>query len=204
VARPRKATDEEVFEAAYRVMMRLGPSQWTLSDIAREAGLTAGALVHRFGSKRELMLALMERFAGTAGDLFMHLRARSGSALSAVYAYGDCMAAMGSTPEMLAHHLSYLQLDLTDPDYHRLFRAQAETGRAELRALLNEAVLAGELVARRGEEEVDTTALAHAVQVTVTGSLFTWATYQDGSALEWMRRDMDHLLRPYRAVGDES
>jgi AcrR family transcriptional regulator len=178
-------------------MMRLGPSQWTLTDIASEAGLTAGALVHRYGSKRGLMLALMERFAETSGDLFVQLRASAGSALSAIYAYGQCMAEMAATPEMLSHHLSYLQLDLTDPDYHRLFRAQAEHGRAELRRLVEEAVLAGDL-SRPSGEAIDAEALSRAVQVVVTGSLFTWATYQDGSAAEWMQRDLEYLMLPYQ------
>jgi AcrR family transcriptional regulator len=200
VARPKKATDEEVFAAAYRVMMRLGPSEWTLADIAGEAGLTAGALVHRFGSKRELMLALMERFAASAGELFKELRSGAESPLATILSYGACMARMGSTPEMLAHHLSYLQLDLTDPEYHRLFRAQAEASHAALRELVHEAVLAGELELRMSG--VDAAALARAVQVTITGSLFTWATYQDGVAADWMREDLERMLLPYRRRDD--
>ena len=53
--RPRKASDEEVFAAAHRVMSRLGPAQWTLADIAAEAGLTAGAWCSASGSKRGLL-----------------------------------------------------------------------------------------------------------------------------------------------------
>ena len=61
--RPRKASDAEVFAAAGRVMARVGPAQLTLAQIAGEAGLTAGALVQRFGSKRELLVALSNEFA---------------------------------------------------------------------------------------------------------------------------------------------
>ena len=53
--RPRKVSDEAIFAAAHKVMGQLGPAQWTLADIAREAGITAGAVVQRFGSKRELL-----------------------------------------------------------------------------------------------------------------------------------------------------
>ncbi len=66
--RPRKASDEEIFAAAHRIMSRLGPAQWTLADIAAEAGLTAGALVQRFGSKRGLLLALAEQLVVAYGD----------------------------------------------------------------------------------------------------------------------------------------
>ena len=68
--RPKKATDDEIFTATTRVMSRLGPHEVTLADIAAEAGLTASALVQRFGSKRALLLTLSERFAHAAGPLF--------------------------------------------------------------------------------------------------------------------------------------
>ena len=50
--RPRKVTDDEVFLAAERAMSRLGPAELTLADIAGEAGVSAGLLVQRFGSKK--------------------------------------------------------------------------------------------------------------------------------------------------------
>src|SRR4029453_14294582 len=50
--RRRKAEDADVFAAMGRVMRRVGPAELTLGAIAAEAGVTAGALVQRFGSKR--------------------------------------------------------------------------------------------------------------------------------------------------------
>ena len=41
-----------MFAAMGRVMRRVGPAELTLGAIAAEAGVTAGALVQRFGSKR--------------------------------------------------------------------------------------------------------------------------------------------------------
>ena len=49
--RRRKAEDTDVFAAMVRVMLRVGPAELTLGAIAAEAGVTAGALVQRFGSK---------------------------------------------------------------------------------------------------------------------------------------------------------
>ena len=60
--------------AAQRAMSRLGPGELTLADIAGEAGVTAGLLVQRFGSKRELLLALAERFSGGTAEMFAELR----------------------------------------------------------------------------------------------------------------------------------
>ena len=190
--RPRKASDEDVFAAAMRVMARLGPTQITLAEIAAEAGVTAGALVQRFGSKRDVLLALMERWAGASGEMFAALRAGRDSPLAVLYAYADCHGRMADSPASLAHHLSYLQVDLTDPDFHRHTLRQARATRAQFRRLLDEAVAAGELASG-----VDTAALARAVEVTISGSLMTWGLYQKGNVTAWMRHDLDALLRPY-------
>ena len=62
-----KVSNDEIFAAAQRAMTRRGPHELTLADVAAEAGVSAGRLVQRFGSKRALLLALAERFAGSAG-----------------------------------------------------------------------------------------------------------------------------------------
>ena len=191
--RPRKASDEEVFAATQRAMMRLGPAQLTLAEIAAEAGLTAGALVQRFGSKRGLMLAMMSGMAEWPRQFFGQLRAEHASPLAALYAYADCFAQMGETPATLAHHLSYLQLDLTDPDFFEHTSAQARATRAEMRDLLDAAVAAGELA-----PDVDTASLVRTVEVTISGSLMTWAFYREGSMADWMREELDRLFAPYR------
>jgi AcrR family transcriptional regulator len=188
--RPRKATDDQIFEAALRVMERLGPMSWTLADVAGEAGLTAGALVQRFGSKRTFQLTLFEKLAGGTGAMFATLRAAHRSPLAVVRAYAECVAELAATPVELAHHLAYLQLDLTDPDFHVFTLAQAKATRRELRKLLDEAVAAGEIQPR-----VKTSELARAIEVAVSGSLMTWAVYQEGSAAKWIRRDVDFVLR---------
>jgi len=180
-----------VFAATMKAMSRLGPSQITLADIAAEASLTAGALVQRFGSKRGLLLALSERFAHSAGDMFAGLRAAYHSPLEALYGYGECMAQMGDTPEELAHHLSWLQQDLTDPDFRRFTVMHARASRRELRRIVADAVRAAELM-----KDVNASALARAIEVTVTGSLMTWAIHQKGRATDWMRHDLDAVLGP--------
>ncbi|HST61980.1 MAG TPA: helix-turn-helix domain-containing protein [Longimicrobium sp.] len=194
MVRPRKASDAEVMAATQRVMMQVGPAQLTLGRIAAEAGVTAGALVQRFGSKRGLMLALMAEFSGSAPAFFAELRAAHPSPLAALRAYAECQAGMADSPATLAHHLAYLQVDLTDPDFHAHLGAQARDTRDELRRLIADAVAAGELAA-----ETDVDRLTRAVQAALSGSLFVWATLREGTAAEWVRGDLDAVLAPYRA-----
>lgn len=190
--RPRKVSDEAVFAAAHKIMGSLGPAQWTLADIAREAGVTAGALVQRFGSRRELLLAMMEGLEALPAEQFGALRKRHRSALAALRAYADHVAQMGDTPGTLAHHLAYLQLDIADPDFNVHMRRQAQATRREIRKLLDEAVEQRELKAA-----TPTGDLARAVEVTLTGSLFTWAFYQEGTAASWIRHDLARVMEPF-------
>lgn len=192
--RPRKASDAEVMAATHRVMQEVGPAQVTLARIAAEAGVTAGALVQRFGSKRGLMLALMAEFSESAPALFAQLRAAHPSPLAALRAYGECQARMADSPAALAHHLAYLQIDLTDPDFHTHLGAQARDTRDELRRLIVDAVAAGELV-----EGTDVDRLTRAVQAALNGSIFVWAMLREGTVAAWVRADLDAVLAPYLA-----
>ncbi len=190
--RPRKASDEEVFAATHRVMQQVGPAQVTLGRIAAEAGVTAGALVQRFGSRRGLMLALMAEFSGSAPVFFAQIRAAHPSPLAALRAYAECHARMADSPQTLAHHLSYLQIDLTDSDFHAHMRAQAADTRQELRRLVADAVAAREL-----KPGTDVDVLTRAVQAALSGSLFVWAMLREGTAAESLRADLDAVLAPY-------
>ena len=192
--RPRKVSDEEVFAAAHRATVRLAPSELTLAEIAAEAGVTAGALAQRFGSKRQLLLALASAAAASTGDFIAQLKAAHRSPLAAVRAYAECMAQLAQSPAALARNLAYLQIDLADPDFREQLAVQATLTRAGLTDLLSAAVAAGEL--KRG---TDVASLARTVEAIVSGSLMTWAFYADGPAERWIRDDVTAILAPYLA-----
>ena len=190
--RPRKATDDEIYMAAQRVMSRLGPAELTLADIAREAGVTAGLLVQRFGSKRALLLALSKRFSGGTSEMFAELRRGYRSPLAALRAYSDCMAHMAASPAAFARNFAYLQIDLSDPDFRKHLATHAAATRVELRKLIKEAIDRRELT-----PATNATQLARTIEAVVGGSMMSWAFYQEGSAAKWMRQDLDAVLKPY-------
>ncbi|HYE87553.1 MAG TPA: helix-turn-helix domain-containing protein [Vicinamibacterales bacterium] len=178
--------------AAQRAMSRVGPGELTLAQIAEEAGVTAGLLVQRFGSKRELLLALAERFSGGTAEMFAGLRARHRSALATLRAYSDCMAHLASSPAALARNFAYLQIDLTDADFRKHLAKQALATRAELQQLVRDAIDAGDLSSSANPKQ-----LARTVEAVVNGSMLSWAFYQEGTAAKWMRQDLDAVLKPY-------
>ena len=127
--RPRKVTDDDGVLAAHRAMSRLGPGELTLAHIADEAGVTAGLLVQRYGSKRDLLLSLSKRFSGGTEEMFAGLRQAHRSPLAALRAYSDGMAHMAATPAAFARNFAYLQIDLTDPEFRRHVARHAKASR---------------------------------------------------------------------------
>jgi AcrR family transcriptional regulator len=189
--RPRTASDEAILAAASCVIARVGP-RFTLAHVAREVGLAPATLVQRFRSKRGLMVALAVSAAGGASRQMAAVRAGAPGPLAALFAVGDCFTRMAPSSEALAHHLAFLQMDLTDPELRRLALEQSRVMRAELTRLLDEAVQAGEL------KPTDTARLAAAVQALQGGSLLGWALSADGTPQRVLRRDLETLLAPYR------
>src|SRR5215467_2014701 len=106
--RPRKAEDVDIFAALVRVMHRRGPSELTLREIADEAGVTAGALVQRFGSKREMLLA-HARYAAATGDIGVRMpSSRRSRPLQALRSVISIYAQLATSPAAALRNLAYL------------------------------------------------------------------------------------------------
>lgn len=196
--RPRQASDETIFAAVMNMMTALGPVRMTLADVAREAGISAAALVQRFGSKRGLLLAFAAQGSGGEASLFDGLRAAHRSPLAQLLGMAECMAMMGSTPEEISNTLAFLQIDLTDPDFHRYALASSTETYEGIRRLVGEAVAAGELRA------CPVARVARALQAAMNGSLLNWAIHRDGPLTAWIRRDLATVLEPWRAPSTAS
>jgi AcrR family transcriptional regulator len=189
---PRKAEDVDVFAALVRVMKRRGPAELTLRAIAAEAGVSAGRLVQRFGSKRALLLA-HARFAAATGDVGVTApRPRTSSPLEALRSITAAYAQLANSPRAAVRNLAYLHNDLADPALRRHLLRLSRAARLWYEQRLGDAVAAGELRAT-----TDVQALARLIEVTLRGSFLSWTLYREGSAATWLREDLDATLRPY-------
>ena len=190
--RRRKAEDPDVFAALVRVMQRRGPAELTLREIAAEAGITAGALIQRFGSKRAMLLA-HARHAAAAGDLGLAVpRPLTPSPLKALRTVTAVYAQLASSPRAALRNLAYLQNDMADPVLHRHLLRMSRAARLHYEQLVVAAVAAGEL-----RRDTDAQALARAIEVTLGGSFLNWTVYREGTAADWLRADLETTLRPY-------
>ena len=191
--RRRKAEDVDIFAALVRVMLRRGPAELTLRVIAAEAGVTAGALVQRFGSKQALLHA-HARHAAATGDIGLG-RARGTRAVSplqALRAATAVHASLAESPRAALRNLAYLQNDLADPVLRRHLLRLKRAARAGYEQLVADAVSAGELQA-----DTDVPTLARVIEITLDGSFLAWTLYREGSAADRLRDDLEATLRPY-------
>lgn len=192
--RPRETSDEEILAATARVMQRRSPTQLTLADVAKEAGVVPATLIQRFGTKRGLLLTLCGTAPGGVAGQFAAARVRHKSPLKAlIELYADCTS-FAPTPEAMANGLAWLQNDLTEPDFHSITLAQFRAIREETKRMLDEAVAAGEL------RNCDTGELARLIQHLNGGAMVAWAVYRQGSVSSWVRRELEALLKPYRRL----
>ena len=190
--RPRTVTDDEILAATARAMSRVPPTKFTLTDVAREVGLAPATLLQRFGSKRGLLLAVSAMSAQGMDACFDAVRHAHASPVEALLVAATEMARFSATPEELANSIAYLQIDLSDPEFHRHILEGSRAMHRGYRALLDDAVAAREL------ESCDTARIARAVEALSGGSLIQWAIHRKGSADAWVRRDLETLLAPYR------
>lgn len=167
------------------VVSRYGLAGLTLARVGRHSGLTASALVQRWGSKRALLLAFARRSAGGSAAV---VRPEEGDVIPRLVAGLAAQAASMSTRTAIAGHLGFLQLDLTDPEFGEAARQRVRATRAEIRKGLEEARLRSELPA------VDLDQLAATLLDVYNGALIGWALDPGGVSLQ------DHLVRRLRAA----
>jgi AcrR family transcriptional regulator len=139
--RPRETSDAEILAAAASVMQRVSPVDLTLADVAKEAGVHPATLIQRFGTKRELLLANCKAWTADVAGQFARARAKHGSPLKTLIELLVESSAFAATPESMANFLAYLQIDLTDPEFHAVLLTQFATTRNQTEKLLDDAIL---------------------------------------------------------------
>ena len=186
--RSKTLSDEQVLDAAARVLLRLGPARFTLADVAAESGLAPATLLQRFGSKRGLLLAFARSAAASAGMPFELARREKSSPLAALQlALVSACSELKSRQEV-ANSLALLLDDLTDEDLRAAAVAHARATESSIRDLLDAAVTAGEL------RKTDTVELALSVQAAFNGALIQWALRGSGKFDSFLGRVLAPLL----------
>ena len=190
MSRPRTLSDDDLLAATHRVVARLGPNL-TLADVAREAGVSAATLVQRFGSKRGLLLAFASLGSAGTREQFDAIREKHPDPLDALREVVRCYAQMAPSPEAVSNGLAFLQMDLTDPDFHRPALIAARATLVELQRILDDAITVRRL------RRCNTTQLALALHSVIGGAMLAWAVLREGTAESMMLSAVDTLIEPH-------
>lgn len=196
MGRPRTKSDAAILAAVTNVVGRLGPARLTVAAVAREVGLAPATVLQRFGSKRGLLLALAVAASKHTEAVFRSAREQPEPRLKVLRQALVELANDIGRPEEFANHLAFLQLDLSDPEFHALLVESHTAGRVAVRGLLADALAAGELT------HSDLPSLADALLATWNGALITWAVVQEGPLEGWLLRQLDSLLDPHTTHDD--
>ena len=191
--RPRRLPDSAILDAAAKVVNRTGPERFTLADVGGEVGLSAATLVQRFGSKRALLLAMLEQTISVVDESFEASFANTASPLEGLYAAAVERTSHFDTPESLANRLAFVLLEINDPEFHALAVESARKTMRAYKVMLDNAIDVGEL----SNSITDTQALAESIHAMTIGSLMMWAITREGPKPQ-ARRDLDNLLRPFK------
>ncbi|MBV8931062.1 MAG: TetR/AcrR family transcriptional regulator [Kutzneria sp.] len=186
MARPRKITDEQLLAAAESAIARLGPA-FTLADVASDAGVTAGTVVHRFGSKHGLLIAMIDAAVESA-----RTSRRAGDGRDLVATIGDAIVeryAPLDDPSTAANHLAQLGVDLADEDLRGRLATLHATIEAGLEPLVRRAMDAGMLPGAPAVP-VATRILA----ALADGTAMRWSSRPRGRLGDRMRTDLDAVL----------
>ncbi|MGY1711334.1 TetR/AcrR family transcriptional regulator [Geodermatophilus sp. SYSU D00758] len=192
--RPRTVSDRAILEAAAAVIGDVGPQQLTLAEVGARAGLSPATLLQRFGSRRQLLLALAEHDVDAVPDRLRELAGHP----PVVPALVDTLAGLAAPltgPAEFAHHLAFLLMDLSDPAFAAVTARYSANLVAALTEVLATGRAAGELA-----EEVDVADLAELVHTVYNGALVTWGMTGAGRPADRVHRHLTAFLAPYRAT----
>jgi AcrR family transcriptional regulator len=188
VARPRKISDERLLIAAGAVIARTGPS-FTLADIAAEAGVVAGTLVQRFGSKHNLLAALSRMTIDALPHTIRGAVEGLDDPLDALRAGVTGPYAALDDPASAANNLAQLAVDFADDELRGLLAELYEAIEAEIAELVRRAVTAGVL-----PTAPPVTDAAHILTALAEGSAIRWSVRPRGSLRARVLADVDAVL----------
>lgn len=196
LGRPRTFDDEAVFNATARAVRAHGYARLTLAVVARELGVTAPALVERFGSKHQLLQSYLRWSGERVRERFDQIRAGFDSPLAALVARftlprDERIDEVGNASEYVNITLFYLSAS-SDPLLKDAAEERSKIYHEEIVALLDDAVAAGELV------PCDTERLARTMLATLSGVALQWAGGKGPELEDRIVQGIEDLIAHYR------
>jgi len=181
MARPKLVSDNEVLDAARRVMLRSEP--FTLSDVADEVGLSRAALIQRFENRAGLHLRVSQR--GTDQLAEWLAAAPEGSGIAQAWSFLDNLVNAMGDGNRLPAQLLLLRDDVNDPDLNALARLRNRWIRDAIAARLPE------------DAPMPPAEMASLLQSVLQGAMLQWGIDRPGDQKRFI---MSQLRRAFMAL----
>ena len=186
MARPRKTSDEELLAAAGDAIARLGP-RFVLADVAERAGVSPASLVHRFGSKHGLLVAMID--AAAAAVRARPVASGDDDPVAAVRAEAVEPYAVLDDAAGAANNLAQLGFELGDEALRARLADLYAAVEARLETLLARAADAGALPGAPPAPVA-----ARILAALVDGTALRWSAAPTGSLRTRLYADLDAVL----------
>jgi AcrR family transcriptional regulator len=194
---PNAIPEEQILDAAYRLLLTIGPQRMTMADLARQAGVSRATLYRRWGSVREVLATLTTRaWVEVAAHAFppdAHTRVTRARIVD-----GVVTLARG----IRTHELLRTIIEL-DPEFLTPYLLKRRgTNTDHQLALLEPALAAG--IADGSVRDEDPALLARSVLLTawsftLTGPVLAGAADGIGPEMDRLDAELRHLLDRYLA-----
>jgi AcrR family transcriptional regulator len=173
MARPPSVTDDQIIDATERVFAKHGAQGLTVSEVAREVGLSRAAITLRFAGVDALKRHLLKRVAQQFEERLATIQLEPGAA--GLLAIADMLGSMLKGRENLSNFWLRYNSNISDP----LYRAMEENRGMVLRELVLSAM---------PETRIDKSEAVDLFMAQMTGSILNWQTSDYSDARQFLRK----------------
>lgn len=184
MARPKRHSDTVLIDAAAAAIAERGSAAWSLADVAIRVGLSPAALVKRFGSKRNLLLAVVQSWVDSIPEPAADAVRDPLAELEALV--GELFAGLDDVADP-AGHLSLMLAEIADPHVRPLVHEGWRRQERLVASLIAQAKAVGALSA--APDEAGTM-----IFTLVQGNALRWSVRPEGSLPERQRQMLRTLL----------
>lgn len=167
-------TRENLLAAALAVFSRSGYSTATLDDVAKEAGVTRGAIYWHFHSKAELYAALLEKYSARGAQIVQQAAAEGGSLIEILRrVFVNLLSAIETDKDLRA----IMEINLFKTEQTAELETDRQRQLVESKALLNS-------IAAAMQQGIDSGDLRRDVSAIEMSRAFL--AYQNGIVYNWL------------------
>ena len=145
---------EEVAEAAWRVIGRVGLDGATLREISREAGFTTGVLQHYFRDRDELLAFVAQQISGQAFERVAAALQGHASGKACLRALLEVLVPSNLRQARVSALLSFWARSAVDPRHNAINVRQYDRIRQAFRGQIAAAITLGEISGARDADDL--------------------------------------------------